>query len=548
MTRCSFEDPEVLRATQLAGFEVIRKLGEGSAGTVWHARDVKDGRSVALKIPAAALGGSVMMLSAVKREIAVARQLTHPNIVKIYQFHEPEHAMPFIEMELVEGKSMAAHLAASARGVLSWAELAPLAAQLCAALTHAHECGIIHRDIKPANLLLADQTCLKLADFGCALMTDAAVTQVTLSAVDLSAGTLAFMSPQQLNGVPASVSDDLYAVGATLYTILTGFPPFHSGHLVPQILHKRAPSLLGRLRELGHPGKLPPAVVKAIEDCLSKNSARRPQSARDLAARLADDTPADALRRRLLWTMPAACLALAGGALVAARRAVPSEKLRLEDGFDWIFNGKNLDGWTGDSKVWSVEESCLVARLNGPRTQDGHGWRKEFLDLEIDDLADFELRLDAKLLMPQADSGNLGLRYRIRPGEAGKSLAYELDFDSNWKFNCGLREFGGRDILARPSQVVRAIPASSERTTELLGHIATEQDLRTVYREKQWNQLVVIARGNHIVQKLNGLKIVDFTDTDPSAARLAGRLGLKVLLYYGPSVEAKFRNLRLRRL
>ena len=541
-------DYEILRATQVTGFEVVRKLGEGSSGTVWQARDDRDGRLVALKIPKSSLEGSSVMRSTVKREIAVARQLAHPNIVKIFQFHEAPDTVPFIEMEYVEGKSLAAHLGTTPHGILSWEELAPLAAQLCAALAHAHERGVIHRDIKPANLLLADPTSLKLADFGCASMTDAAVTQLTLSTVQLSAGTLAFMSPQQLNGLPPTFADDIYAVGATLYTLLTGSPPFHSGHIVEQITKKRAPSVINRLQILGLAHSIPPAAAKAIQDCLAKNPAQRPQSAQELASRLANSIETSTTRRRLLWTMPAACLALAGGGIIAARRMSPEEKIPLEENFKWIFNGKNLDGWTGDPAVWRVENSCLVARLAGPRTQDGHDWRKEFLDLEIDDLTDFELRLDAKLIMPQADSGNLGLRYRIRPDEAGKVLAYELDFDSNWKFNCGLREFDGREMLARPSQITRAVPQPAKNKTELLGHTATETDLKNAYRDRDWNQIIVIARGHRIVQKLNGLKIVDFTDEDHDSRRMIGRLGLKVLLYYGPSVEASFRNLRLRRL
>lgn len=342
-------DHEILRATQIAGFEVMRKLGAGSTGTVWQARDHRDGRLVALKIPTSALDGSSVMRSTVKREITVARQLAHPNIVKIFQFHEAPDTVPFIEMEYVNGKSLAAHLGTTAHGILSWEELAPLAAQLCAALAHAHERGVIHRDIKPANLLLADQTTLKLADFGCASMTDAAVTQLTLSAVQLSAGTLAFMSPQQLNGLPPTLADDIYAVGATLHTLLTGNPPFHSGHLVEQILKKRAPSVFDRLQNLGLAHSIPPTVAKAIQDCLAKNPAQRPQSAQELAARLTNSTETNPTRRRLLWTMPAACLALAGGGIIAARRMSPEGEIPLEKGFDWIFNGKNHQWMDGRS-------------------------------------------------------------------------------------------------------------------------------------------------------------------------------------------------------
>jgi hypothetical protein len=155
----------------------------------------------------------------------------------------------------------------------------------------------------------------------------------------------------------------------------------------------------------------------------------------------------------------------------------------------------------------------------------------------------FELRLQVRLVLPEFDAGNLGIRYRV--GHSSKPVSYDLDFEPIWKYNCGLREFGGRDMLARPSQIVHCLEETQQNNPHLLGHLASESQLKRAYREDDWNHLTIRAQGNQLVHILNGMKIVDCVDDHQVLRRLKGGIGLKVLLHYGPWFEARFRHLRL---
>jgi hypothetical protein len=181
----------------------------------------------------------------------------------------------------VNGHSLSHERSTRTNKVLSWEQLTPWVRNLCDALTYAHGQGIIHRDIKPANLLIDHQGQLKLADFGVArAMSDSASRGTGQS----GAGTTCYMSPQQLDGKGPAPSDDVYSVGATLYELLSGKPPFHSGDIEYQIRYHSPTPLKKRLREFGVENPLPTHVEQTIMDCLSSD--RRPKSAMELAERL----------------------------------------------------------------------------------------------------------------------------------------------------------------------------------------------------------------------------------------------------------------------
>lgn len=526
-----------------AGYRLVARLGAGAVGEVWDA-EVGDQR-VALKVLRTAGGDD----PATERECRLLGGLSHPNIVRFLGLHPSEAGVAVLEMERVDGTSLAA-MAAEHGGFLAWDGLKPLALQLCAALAHAHDQEVVHRDIKPSNLLVDSSGTLKVVDFGCAAITRRAGLDLTGTVELASKGTLPFMSPQQVNGVAADPSDDVYAVGATLHTLLVGTPPFHQGYVVHQVLHEAAPTIPIHQRRLGIPNPVPPGVARIIAACLSKDPARRPANAVQLGTLLEREAPATSGRRKALLTLGTCGLGIAVGipALLRQRRWSPGPA--PEPGFEPIFDGATLTGWKGEPGVWDVKDGAIVGRLEAPRMPDASNWHRELLDWTGPVPDDFELRLEVMLTLGEPDAGNLGIRYRIPPDRP--ALAYELDFEPIWKFNCGLREINGRDMLARPSQIVHyqstADGAAGEADRRLVGHLVNEKVLQRVYRDRGWNQLAIRAKGDRLVHELNGVALVDFTDADPMARRLSGGLGLKMMLYYGPSVEARFRHIRLRAL
>lgn len=517
-------------------YQLLRRLGAGSMGEVWEARC--DARTVALKI----LHGIHPTRCSLEKEGKLLMELSHPHIVKVHGIHSGDDGRAWIEMEKIDGPSLAA-LADRHGGILSWQLLKPLALQLCSALDHAHSKGVVHRDLKPSNLLVSETGRLKLVDFGCAALTSQSQVELTRTVEMVSSGTLAFMSPQQINGAPPEPADDLYATGATLHTLLVGSPPFSTGHLVHQILNTTAPSVTAHQKQRGVVNPVPRAVVRILSACLAKDASRRPSSAAALAAMLEKESDSDAGRRKALITLTGCGLgfALCGAVPVIANRNRPQQ---TEAGFKPIFDGKTLEGWRGHPHAWKVEDGAICGRLEALRMADASNWRKEFLEWTGPVPDDFELRLQVRLKLPETDAGNLGVRYRI--GQKPSTVSYDLDFEPIWKYNCGLREIGGRDMLARPTQKVRYACEAGSRKPELQGHVTDEESLKQAYRNLGWNDLTIRAVKNRLVHQLNGITIVDCIDDDPDLRRLSGGIGLKMMLYYGPWIEARFRHVRIR--
>lgn len=261
-----------------------RTLGEGGMGTVWLAHDEVLGELVALKFLPAQVRADPSALSYLRDETLQSRRLAHPNIVKIFNLEFGGAGESFIAMEYVDGPTLSALRVEQKNGVFTWPFLEPLVKQLLGALDYAHNERVIHRDLKPANIMLDGKNQVKLADFGIArVMAD------TVSRAEVRrnvSGTLMYMSPQQLEGKSPRPTDDVYSLGATLYELLTGRPPFFSGEILHQILHVEAEPIQQRLADLGVVNPIPFEVRTTINECLSKRPLDRPQSARDLEIKL----------------------------------------------------------------------------------------------------------------------------------------------------------------------------------------------------------------------------------------------------------------------
>jgi serine/threonine protein kinase/TPR repeat protein len=261
-------------------------LGRGGMGIVWLAWDEDLERLVALKVLPETLCHDHASLEALKRETKLGLHLAHPNIVRIYDFQRDDNAAA-ISMEYVDGATFSEVRTTKPTHVFDPADLQIYIEALCDALNYAHiRERIVHRDLKPRNLMLNSQGDLKIADFGISRSISESMIMVTGKLG--SSGSPPYISPQQWDGEPPTPVDDIYSLGATLYELLSSKPPFIGVVDRQQVHHKVPPSISKRRAELGIKGAAPiPAEwEETIAACLAKNPKDRPQTVRDLQARL----------------------------------------------------------------------------------------------------------------------------------------------------------------------------------------------------------------------------------------------------------------------
>ena len=260
-------------------YRIEHELGRGGMATVYLAHDVELDRPVAIKLLAQHLAGDAAFLERFVREARLAGRLAHPNVVRVYDAGDAD-GRPFIVMEYVRGDSLAGP------GRSSTARVVDLGIQACAGLQHAHDAGIVHRDIKPANLLVRDDGVLKIADFGIAR----AAESTRHTQVGTVLGTAAYLAPEQVAGGDASAASDVYALGAVLYELLTGRPPYAFASL-SELAALQADRAITPVRDLVP--AVSPAVEAAVMHALARDPGFRPPSAAVLAEELADsDEPA----------------------------------------------------------------------------------------------------------------------------------------------------------------------------------------------------------------------------------------------------------------
>ena len=265
-----------------ARFRLIRLLGAGGLSEVWLAEDQQEGRELALKVLAEDLARRPAQVERFRREFAVAQSLVHPAIVRPGEFVSDGDRHAFT-LPIFPG----GHI--GERSGESWSDTARRLLPVCDALAYAHRKGVVHGDIKPQNILLDASGAASLTDFGAAVVADAADG----GRLRRAGGSLACMSPQQLDGEPAQVSDDVYALGCVLYELLCGFPPFapdiseqaiRTGDLAPPIAPEGQPPLPSELSELvsamlERDESLRPVTMQAVRASLDEILAESAESA-----------------------------------------------------------------------------------------------------------------------------------------------------------------------------------------------------------------------------------------------------------------------------
>ena len=229
-------------------YEILEPIGAGGMGHVYRAHDARLGRDVAVKVLPADVAADAERLARFRHEARVVAALNHPHIVTIFSI-EDDDGVPFITMELVEGRSLDRLLA---DGGLAPAQFFEIGIALADALSAAHRKGVVHRDVKPANIIVSDDGHTKILDFGLARDTrgpspDAsAATRLALTQEGMVVGTVPYMSPEQLEARSVDHRSDLFSLGVVLYEMACGSRPFKgdsSAALMSSILRDQPRSL-----------------------------------------------------------------------------------------------------------------------------------------------------------------------------------------------------------------------------------------------------------------------------------------------------------------
>lgn len=262
----------------LKEFDLREVIGSGTVGTVHRAIDRSSGAAVAVKVLLPSISRDPNITARFAREMAILEKLHHPNVVA-YCGGGVERDQLFYAMELVEGPTLEEILRRRRR--LSWQETVECAWQVCSALQHAHNQGIVHRDVKPSNLFLSPEGELKLGDFGIALDTG----ESELTEAGLTVGSYQYMAPEQVRGEHRiSGQTDLYALGCTIYRMIVGRLPFRGSNfaqIFDQHLHTPPPLMRDEVPEC------PAALDDVVQDLLAKEPGDRPINARLVQGRIA---------------------------------------------------------------------------------------------------------------------------------------------------------------------------------------------------------------------------------------------------------------------
>jgi serine/threonine-protein kinase len=260
-------------------YRIIGLLGKGGMGEVYRADDLKLAQPVALKFLPERLAEDRAMLTRFHKEVRVARQISHPNVCRVYDIGEVE-GHHFISMEYIDGEDLSTLLRRIGR--LPSDKAVEIASQLCAGLAAAHDEGVLHRDLKPANVMIDGRGKAKITDFGLAGLAG------EFEGHEVRAGTPAYMAPEQLAGKEVSVRSDIYSLGLVLYEIFTGKKAFEAATLEELVrLHESTTpvSISDYVKEID------PLVERVILRCLERESRNRPASVAQVAAALPGGDP-----------------------------------------------------------------------------------------------------------------------------------------------------------------------------------------------------------------------------------------------------------------
>ncbi len=550
-------------------YRILRLLGKGGMSAVYLAEHKILGRPRALKVVAPGIVADPKGVERFRREVQAAARLDHPNIVRAFDAEEGGETF-FLVMEYVEGIDLAELL--RKKGRLSVAHACHFVRQAALGLEHAREQSMVHRDIKPQNLMLARQNVVKILDFGLAKVVSEAATEVRCQTRDgVMMGTPDYMAPEQWDDArSADTRADVYSLGCTLYALLAGAPPFYEAAGVVQKMAAHVRSAARPLYQLR--ADVPAGLTTLVERMMAKSPTDRPQTPGEVAAALlpfvtgGKPQPAPAIpareeldegqeaapvptpaamgprhgpRLRELVPRPGAVAMVVTGVLAVATtivillaskrpgdanvsggrgtrgpgtRKVPPQVRPVPldwgpgraDGLTSLFNGKDLAGrethpaHKGD---WTVRDGLLFAT---------NAWDRPLYS-ERDDYGDFHLRVEARA-----------------GGSGGAVVMVRSAFGPSWPANAPVApyHYGVSVGSTGPNRQYKTGSLwVGDESAVVAGHVEPVVGLREApCPDWEWLTLEVIARGNHLVSKVNGRTAAEYTD--PKGRFLRGRVAL----------------------
>ncbi len=322
------DDPNLLG--RLGGYDILEIIGRGGMGVVLKAFDPELKRCVAIKVLAPYLAHSSLAKMRFIREARAAAAVVHPNVQAIHAVQSAGR-LPFLVMPLVAGESLAQRLVAQGR--LELKETLRIGIQAAAALTAAHEQGLVHRDVKPANILLEKGVeRAVLTDFGLARAADDA----SMTRWGIIPGTPQYMSPEQARGEALDGRSDLFSLGCVLYEMATGVSPFRADSVIATVrrLVDDSPPAMASLNP-----ELPPWFIGIVDRLLEKDPARRFSSAKEVTELL--EGCLAHLQQPASVPLPAALPAPTAGAVSSEKRG-PSPPSRAP-----MANAPRATDWPG---------------------------------------------------------------------------------------------------------------------------------------------------------------------------------------------------------
>jgi predicted Ser/Thr protein kinase len=261
-------------------YRIVGLLGKGGMGEVYRADDLKLGQAVALKFLPDKLLRDGPSLARFHREVRVARQVSHKNVCRVYDIGET-NGQHFLSMEYIKGEELSSLLRRIGR--LPSDKAIQIARQICAGLAAAHDCGVLHRDLKPSNIMIDGEGNARVLDFGLAGLAEDFKTE------ERSAGTPAYMAPEQIAGKEVTVRSDIYSLGLVLYELFTGKRAYDAGtlgELMKLRLSDTTPTTPSEIVK-----DIDPVIDRVIDRCIQKDPLRRPASALEVAAALPGGDP-----------------------------------------------------------------------------------------------------------------------------------------------------------------------------------------------------------------------------------------------------------------
>ncbi len=263
----AFESSSAFVGALFGGYRIIRQLGKGGMGAVYEAEEIESGRRVALKVLNQGLNSPVAH-QRFRREGLLAASVNHPNTVYVFGTDEID-GQPVIAMELVSGGTLQESV--QQNGPMAVADAVDAILQVISGLEATAALGVLHRDIKPSNCFVETDGTVKVGDFGLSISTEVS-GESNLTMTGSFLGTPAFSPPEQLRGDEFTIKGDIYAVGVTLYFLLTGRTPFQGNDLVRMLatVLERPAESPAQVRP-----ELPNGLCRAVLRCLEKQPAKR---------------------------------------------------------------------------------------------------------------------------------------------------------------------------------------------------------------------------------------------------------------------------------